>query len=64
MLLTFTEATSLCGISLLKIFCIVLLLVQVGEGIPEPPSKLLPSDGKKHECYFIFSFTNYTILIY
>ena len=48
-----TEATSLCGISLLNFFCIVLLLVQLGEGVPEPPSNILPSNGKKHECYCI-----------
>ena len=42
-----TKATSLCGINLLKCFCIVLLLVQIGEGMPEPPSNL-PSNGK--EC--------------
>ena len=40
-----TKATSLCDINLLKCFCIVLLLV--GEGMPEPPSNL-PSNGK--EC--------------
>ena len=42
-----TKATSFCGISLLRHFCIVLLLVQLGEGKPEPPSNL-PSNGK--EC--------------
>ena len=53
-----TETTSLCGISLLKCFCIVLLLVQLGEGIENPvPPSILPSNGKKHECYFIFFLT-------
>ena len=45
-------------------FCVVLLLVQHGEGMASPVSPSnLPSNGKKHECYFIVSFTNYTILI-
>ena len=52
-----TEGTSLCGISLLKFFYIVLLLVQLSEGMPEPPSTILPRKGKKHECllYFLFA---------
>ena len=57
-----TKATSLCGISLLKCFCIVLLLVHLGEGMPEPPSNLLPSNGKKHECYCIFYLLTTCIL--
>ena len=48
-----TKATGLCGIIFLKCFCFVLLLVQLGEGMPEPPSNLLPSDGKKDECYSV-----------
>ena len=59
-----TETTSLCGISLLKCFCIVLVLVQIGEGMakPVPPSNL-PSNGKKHECYCIFYLLTTCILI-
>ena len=49
-----TEATGLCGTSLFNCFCIVLLLVQLGEGVPEPAFDILPSNGKKHECYCIF----------
>ena len=49
----FAKGTCLCGISLLKCFCIVLLLAQLSEGKPEPPSNL-PSNGKKHEYYCTF----------
>ena len=51
-----TKATSLCGISLLKCFCTVLLLVQISKGMenPVPHSSILPTSGKKHECYCIF----------
>ena len=56
-----TETTSLCGISLLKCFCVVLLLVQLCEGMenPVPPSNL-PSNGK--ECMSVtVSFIYYNI---
>ena len=59
---------SLCVTNVLTRICfyVVLLLVQLGEGMANPvPPFNLPSNGKKHECMLhYFSFTNYTILIY
>ena len=50
--------TGSCGTEVLRCCCLlIMLLIQLGEGMPgpEPPSNLLPSNGKRIEVYiYIF----------